>query len=186
MNYKVIISIVVLVLSTHVYGQEQQQINDQSESVKTYNNEIRFNLLTAVAGIPEVNYERFIDENMGLGLAVGLGLDQSLSTKAYILPYYRLYFGKKKASGFFIEGNMAVVSQKETYNTYDYYGYTVTPIMGTYTKSTTNFGFGAAIGVKLLARKGYTGEVFLGGGRLFGESIASAYPRIGICLGKRF
>mgnify|MGYP000146115486 CR=1 FL=1 len=55
-----------------------------------------------------------------------------------------------------------------------------------YTRSSTNFGFGAAAGVKLLARNGFVGEVYLGLGRLFGESIAGAYPRVGISLGKRF
>jgi hypothetical protein len=98
------------------------------------------------------------------------------------LPYCRVYFGEKKANGFFIEGNMAMVSQKEQVNYYDFNG----NYFGQGYNSATSFGFGAAIGFKLLTRGGVTGELYLGAGRLFGDPIDRAYPRCGICIGKRF
>jgi len=151
-------------------------------------NELRLNFPALILGVVEVNYERFIVDDTGIGLAASVTLDkiENLSRRWYALPYYRLYFGKQKASVFFIEGNIALVGQKMFYTQYQYNGENQSPSYPTYEQSTTNFGFGGAIGVKLLARNGFIGEIFAGGGRLFGNSIAAAYPRIGICIGRRF
>jgi len=193
MNCKAIICIAVLLLSVSVYGQKENTSNDvnatQAKSLNgSDNNELRINLMMAILGLPELNYERYISDNMGVGLAVAVSLDkvENVSTRYLFTPFYRLYFGNKKASGFFIEGNMAMAGQKQTINNtyYDQNGVAYQTVVST--RSTTNIGFGAAIGAKFLARNGFIGEVFVGGGRLFGESIDQAYPRVGICLGKRF
>ena len=193
MNCKAIICIAVLLLSVSVYGQKENTSNDvnatQAKSLNgSDNNELRINLMLAILGLPELNYERYISDNMGVGLAVAISLDkaENVSTRSLFTPFYRLYFGNKKASGFFIEGNMAVAGQKQIISNiyYDQNGVPYQTIVST--RSTTNIGFGAAIGAKFLARNGFIGEVFVGGGRLFGESIDQAYPRVGICLGKRF
>lgn len=192
MNRKLTLFIAVLLLSINAFSQQQNTSTDvnftQSKSLNVKgNNELRVNLLMSIIGLPELTYERYIADNMGVGLSVAVSLDkmENMSTRSIILPYYRLYFGSKKASGFFIEGNMAVVGQKEW--TYDYYNDNGNFYQnGPYIRSTTNFGFGAAAGVKLLARNGFVGEVYLGLGRLFGESIAEGYPRVAISLGKRF
>ena len=192
MKRKLTIFIAVLLLSLNAFSQQQNTSTDvnaaQSKSLNgSDNNELRINLLMSIIGLPELTYERYVADNMGVGLSVAVSLDkmENMSTRSIILPYYRLYFGSKKASGFFIEGNMALVRQKELDYNY-YYDNGVTYQSELYTRLTTNFGFGGAIGVKLLARNGFVGEVYLGGGRLFGESIAEAYPRIGVSLGKRF
>ena len=192
MNRKLTIFIAVLLLSLNAFSQQQNTSTDvnaaQSKSLNgSDNNELRINLLMSIIGLPELTYERYVADNMGVGLSVAVSLDkmENMSTRSIISPYYRLYFGNKKASGFFIEGNMALVRQKELDYNY-YYDNGVTYQSELYTRLTTNFGFGGAIGVKLLARNGFVGEVYLGGGRLFGESIAEAYPRIGVSLGKRF
>jgi hypothetical protein len=192
MNRKPIIFIAVLLLSINVFGQNQNTSTNHTQNLLngTDNNELRINLLMSISGLPELTYERYIADNMGVGLSAAISLDkfENQSTRSIILPYYRVYFGSKKASGFFIEGNMAVVGQKELYNTYDYYSYSnYSYYSSSYsTKSTTNFGLGAAVGAKFLTRNNFLGEVYLGVGRLFGESILSAYPRVGISLGKRF
>ena len=193
MNCKAIICLTVLFLSISVFGQKESTLNSvpapQSESSKgSDNNELRINLLMAIIGLPELNYERYISDNMGVGLAVAFSLEkaETMSTRSMFTPFYRLYFGNKKASGFFIEGNMAVVGQNQINSNYvyDQNGTAYQTIVTT--RSTTNLGFGAAVGAKFLARNGFIGEVFVGGGRLFGESIDQAYPRVGVCLGKRF
>jgi len=194
MNCKVIICIAVLFLGMNLFGQDLKKVyvdeTSQTKSLNgTDNNEIKVNLLTSVVGLPELNYERFLANNMGVGLAVAVSVDKiaSMSLRYMALPYYRLYFGSKKASGFFIEANTALVRQKErTYDlSYDNinntYYYTNIRI-----RSTTNFGFGVATGFKFLSKNGFVGEVYLGGGRLFGDPIDDAYPRLGISLGKRF
>jgi hypothetical protein len=186
MNYKICICIAVLFLSINVIGQNETTVTNttdsQAKSLKVLDdNELRINLLMSIIGLPEINYERYIADNMGVGLAVSFSLDtpENMSFRSIILPYYRLYFGSKKANGFFIEGNMAIVGQNEI--SYNYY-----PDGTSYSRSSTNFGFGFAAGEKFLTRNGFIGEVYLGLGRLFGESINGAYPRVGVCLGKRF
>jgi len=178
MKRKLTIFIAVLLLSLNAFSQQQNTSTDvnaaQSKSLNgSDNNELRINLLMSIIGLPELTYERYVADNMGVGLSVAVSLDkmENMSTRSIISPNYRHYFGNKKASGFFIEGNMALVRQKELDYNY-YYDNGVTYQSELYTRLTTNFGFGGAIGVKLLARNGFVGEVYLGGGRLFGESIA--------------
>lgn len=170
MKTKLILSILIVMISKSVFAQS----NDFSDSQQ--NNEVRLNFLMAIVGFPEINYEHYLNENMGVGMAVAFSIirPEDMSARFLALPYCRVYFGEqKKAAGFFIEGNMALESQKEP-TAYSYYNIS------------TNFGFGAAVGFKLLTRSGVTGEVYLGAGRLFGNSIDGAYPRCGICIGKRF
>jgi hypothetical protein len=186
MKYKISICIAVLFLSINVVGQTETTVTNttdpQAKSLKVSDdNELRINLLMSILGLPELNYERFIADNMGIGLAVAYSLDtpENMSLRSIILPYYRLYFGSKKANGFFIEGNMAIVGQNEI-------SYNSSLDGSSSSRTTTNFGFGFAAGEKFLTRNGFIGEVYLGLGRLFGESISGVYPRVGVSLGKRF
>jgi hypothetical protein len=181
MNRKGIIFIAVLMLSINVFGQNENATT-QNTLNGTDNNELRINLVMSIAALPELTYERYIADNMGVGLSAAVCLDkfENESLRYIFLPYYRLYFGSKKASGFFIEGNMAVIGQKGYSYDYNYYSYNQSVI------TSTNFGFGAAVGVKFLTKNNFLGEAYLGLGRLFGESISSVYPRVGISLGKRF
>jgi hypothetical protein len=187
MNTKEILLIVILFLTIPLLGQDINSSIHQSQNSLNGNgnNELRLNLLMSIAGLPELSYERFIADNMGIGLSAAISLDkfENEPMRSIILPYYRLYFGNKKANGFFIEGNMAMIGIKE----YDYpTGYYSYPAVYTSTISSINFGFGAAVGAKFLTRNNFLGEAYLGVGRLFGESSVGAYPRVGISLGKRF
>lgn len=157
------------------------------------NNEIKINLLYSVLAIPEITYERIIEDNMGAGisLAIGATSENVFGSKInYIItPHYRLYFGNKKANGFFIEGNAGIISYKE----FDYSSlpYTSYPTGYNYTlhkENYTDFGLGAAAGAKFLTRNGFLGEAYLGVGRVFGGKSQSleAYPRLGLTIGKRF
>lgn len=148
------------------------------------NNEIKLNLLFTVLGMPEITYERIIGDNMGAGLAVLFNLEKEVDYKFSMTPYYRVYFGNKKASGFFIEANASVITNKYEL-VYDYYYGSG----GDYREEThVNLGLGAAVGGKFLTRNGFLGEAYLGVGRVFGDrrAIIDAYPRVGFTLGKRF
>ena len=92
-------------------------------------------------------------------------------------PYYRMFFGQKKAAGFFIEANSIVVNYVDTI----YYNGST----NTY-ETKTGFGLGAAAGAKFLTKNNLIGEVYGGVGRVFGDNSLGAYPRFGITLGKRF
>ena len=39
-----------------------------------------------------------------MGVSVFLGLDNEIDKKFSVAPYYRFYFGKKPAAGFFVDG----------------------------------------------------------------------------------
>lgn len=153
------------------------------------NNELKINLLFTVIGMPEISYERLLADNMGVGASVFVGLDDSQDYKFGFIPHFRLYFGAKKASGFFIEGNASIMTYNDYYNNYYYDSAYLPGYMPRSNKSTTSFGLGAAAGAKFLTRNGFLGEAYLGVGRRLGENSNSgleAYPRIGITIGKRF
>ncbi len=148
------------------------------------NNELKLNLLYTVLGLPEINYERIIGNDMGLGVAVLFGLDDETNFKFGLIPHFRVYFGAKKASGFFIEANAAVLSMRE----YDY-NYMINGSTGTFSsieKNFTSFGMGAAAGGKFLTKSGFVGEAYFGLGRIFNNDYDEIYPRLGITIGKRF
>lgn len=148
------------------------------------NNELKLNLIYTIAGFPELNYERILKDDMSVGLAVLVGLDNDVDYSFGVIPNFRIYFGNKKANGFFIEGNAAVMSS----NRYSYYYYYdgVNDFSYYRDQKQTNFGLGAAAGAKFLTKNGFVGEVYLGAGRLFGNSFFDAYARGGITIGKRF
>jgi hypothetical protein len=153
------------------------------------NNELKLNLLFTVLGIPEISYERIVQDNMGLGISVLVGLDKSINYQLGVTPHFRLYFGQKKANGFFIEANSSILKHRnELHHHYDAvydYGYVPAKVE----RNFTTFGLGAAAGGKFLTRNGFMGEAYLGVGRMFGDQShysGEAYPRMGITLGKRF
>lgn len=172
-----------LLLASTIFANAQQT---DASVVKTGNNELKINLLHSVLGLVEVNYERILQDNMSVGLGVFASVSKEDFEYNYgFVPHYRVYFGAKKANGFFIEGNMAAISVKEEsyyyYNDLNYNSYT------TRSKNKVNFGLGAAAGAKFLTRNGFLGEAYLGVGRFVGQNRSvEAYPRIGITIGKRF
>lgn len=190
---KQLLSILVLfAFSTVAIAQQNENQNSANQKMlekskalgQLGDNEIRINIPYAIAGIPEINYERFLADNMGLGIAGAYSFEKvdNMRLRYQIMPYARLYFGEKKACGFFIEANLGLIGQQSREIYYGVGGMTITDS----SRKSFNAGFGAAAGAKFLARNGFVGEVYLGMGRLFGNSITYAYPRLGICLGKRF
>ncbi|MDQ8006427.1 MAG: hypothetical protein REI64_16610 [Pedobacter sp.] len=166
------------------------QTSEQKKDFENGKNEIKINLFSSVFALPELNYERLLEDNMSVGLALGFGIgneDDFSEYRLLAIPHYRVYFGKKNCSGFFIEGNAALANVREERYGYYYdtnYGY-VTVGNGNTTKF--NFGLGAAVGAKFLTRNGFVGEVYGGVGRFLGGNRSiEAYPRVGITIGKRF
>jgi len=181
MKYKLLLPFFIgLLYSLNVWSQDIPSA-EQKNTGKQVKNEIRFNILNGIVGFPEFNYERLITDNSGIGIAGALSVNEKISgsLRSLLLPYYRLYFGKGFASGFFIEGNLALAS-----------GY-IYPFNfgGTAYETKHFFGVGMALGVKLLSRNGFVGELYGGFGRLFvnrNSDFYPLYPRIGISIGKRW
>lgn len=143
------------------------------EDVPDYigNNELKLNAAYLLAGFAEITYERLLGDDSAIGISAGFALDNDIDYRFAVLPYYRLYFGKKRAAGFFVEGNANFFSER---------GF----------ESDTEFGagLGLAVGGKLINSKGWIAELFLGLGRnlVNNDEISEAYPRAGILVGKRF
>ncbi|UKT65716.1 hypothetical protein [Pedobacter mucosus] len=180
---KKMLSTVVLICSL-LWASAQ---SNPKEEISYGKNELKVNLLTSIFALPEISYERLLEDNMGVGLslAFGIGNDDDFSEYKFLaIPHYRLYFGKKEAAGFFIEGNAALGSVRERY----VYINSSYPSSYSFDSSAKlNFGLGAAVGAKFLTRNGFLGEIFGGVGRFLGsDRNVEAYPRLGITLGKRF
>jgi len=149
------------------------------------NNEIKFNFLFTVIGLPEFSYERIITDDMAVGISLFVPISNLADYRYGVVPYYRYYFGERKASGFFIEGHAAMIgyhpSGGKTAYDIDSFGNSF-PVLAT---RKTVFGLGAAAGFKFLTRKGFIGEIYLGASQTYNK-LVDVFPRAGLILGKRF
>ncbi len=159
------------------YSSKKKYSNNSNSIQKLVPNELRINMALSIYGIPEFSYEKYFNDNFGAGLSASATLlnAQEESQRYKIVPYARIYFGEeKKAAGFFIEANAAALWRKNS---------PITPIV-------TNVAFGGAIGVKMVLKNNFVGEVYAGGGRKFGKESSltdgQGFLRIGVCIGVRF
>ncbi len=175
----------LLAMSTHaqIIDKKEKKETDSSQidSKVSGKNEITTNLfMLGFFSVAELGYERLFD-NSSIGATAAVNVDD-IGFNFSFISYYRVYFGRKKASGFFIEGN-AVFYNAETssWGTYNEKGAYIE--LGRVIEN--QFGFGVAAGGKFLNKNGFVGELFGGVVKLFNGSD-KYYPRIGITLGKRF
>lgn len=132
------------------------------------------------------SYEYLINEESSVGGTLLVNFNDDELLKEYrmfsLTGYYRKFFGKKYAKGFFVEG-FAMYNQFEDYlENYD-------PITETYSNGTdTAIALGISIGGKFVTKSGFTAEIFGGLGRnLLGETDSlEAVGRGGISIGYRF
>ena len=126
------------------------------------NNEIRLNVIAPLSGAVEVNFERHLNKNSSLGISAFFVYDDTKEKDLnyYISPYYRYYFGKKYASGFFVEGFGAFTSidGKKIYATDN--------VTFTENKDVYDVALGAGLGYKLVTKKGFVFEANAGYGKL--------------------
>ena len=194
MKKKISFAILSVFISLTAFSQHYGNLRDvrYEDDFSELKNEIHVNLLTSVFGLPEINYERFLESNFSLGLSVMASLDEpnDQELRALFVPFGRLYFGAENCAGFYIEGNTAIIIEK--YRNYNFYYSSSSSPTYEITQSTTsfnsytNFGLGVAIGYKFLTRNNWVGDIFGGAGRVFGDTRIEAYPRFGISIGKRF
>lgn len=149
----------------------------QDDTPKNYN-ELKFNGLMAVAGAFEFGYERTINDESAFGVSALIPFDRNdITIEYYISPYYRHYFGKKYATGFFLEGfGMLNSTEKRVF------------IFGT-GEYQTDFALGIGLGGKWVSKRGFIGELNLGFGRnLFNtDNIENeVVGKVGITVGYRF
>ncbi len=180
----ILLSSFVLVAFAAFSQSKYGQVLNADSYVKFPRNEIRVNLLTSVLGLPEINYEHFVEDNFGVGFALQVSAEnyQDMTLRAGFIPYGRLYFGNQLNAGFFIEGSFGVVAEK--FDRYDFNTSTGDPKITVINE--INMGVGVSVGYKFLTKNNWVGDVSIGAGRIFGNTIFEAYPRAGISIGKRF
>ncbi|MDG1570952.1 hypothetical protein OZ410_01380 [Robiginitalea sp. M366] len=169
---KIRIFLGALLLSSFMAAQQPAQ--DASEM----RNELKVNLLMGVLEYPEFSYERLTGQDGAVGVSIGFAANKDIDYRFFVMPYYRVYFGKVKSTGFFLEVNSQLASVRE----WDYIDFSGP---GEETTSLA-FGMGAAAGGKFLSGSGWIGEVYIGVGRYFQDTYEWGYPRVGITVGRRF
>jgi len=178
---KITISIILFLIAFSVVSQEAE---------KQANNEIKLNVAYLIAGMPEIGYEYILNEESSVGADILFAIDNDINIRFALTPYYRFFFGKKRAAGFFVEGfGMLNITE----NDYDMY-YDDPVHGGTYGNSgddITDFALGVAVGGKFLTNSGFVFEIYGGVGRnLFNHNNYyddfEFVPRFGASVGKRF
>jgi hypothetical protein len=176
---KKLLSLLLLCLSLFTIGYSQE-----TQKVNFLKNEIKVNALFLVAGALEVTYERILNEETGLGASVFIAITDDFNTKFALTPYYRLYFGKKPAAGFFVEGFGSLNSYDDSIYNWESNNYS------SYRDVTrTDFALGFGLGSKWTNKRGFLLEINGGIGRnLFNSSDTDhqIVGRGGITLGYRY
>jgi hypothetical protein len=147
-------------------------------------NEFKGNALFLVLGTLELTYERLINEESGVGISVHVPFTNESDINFSVTPYYRFYFGKKPAAGFFVEG-FGMLNQVED-SIYDY-----NSNFEDKEKTITDLAFGLGLGGKWITKRGVLFEINAGLGRnLFNEYNDNRdyefIGRGGITVGYRF
>ncbi len=153
--------------------------------------EVKLNLFNLVVfKYLDGSYERVIDEESSFGIAALVNLGDDYDTFDYlrefsITPYYRRYFSKGYAKGFFVEGfGMLNKTSDEFYINFD----DVTMQSNYDTEKYTDFAIGVSLGGKFISKRGFVAEVYGGVGRnlLNSNNTVEVVGRGGISLGFRF
>ena len=173
---------VVLCFSSFLFGYSQEK-----ETIDFKRNELKGNALLLVIGAGEFTYERLLDEESGVGISLFFNYDDQFYTKFSLTPFYRFYFSKKPAAGFFVEG-FGMLNSYDSY-VYNNNSYDLNNSYNSNIESRTDFALGFGLGSKWITKKGFLFEINAGVGRnLFNSSDTNneIVGRGGITLGYRF
>lgn len=173
----------VLILLFAFYSVNAQSETDANPYQK--NNEIKLNLISPLMGAFEIGYEKFLNKNSSLGISAFKVYEHSANDDMnyYISPYYRYYFGKKYASGFFVEGfgMLTSIDGKKIY--------AADNVAFTEGKDVSDLALGAGFGWKLVTKKGFVFEANTAYGRLVFNADKTDHDQViklGLSIGYRF
>ena len=177
-----ICALFTIVLSTTIQAQDEGNEPQASKEFKlNASNLIAFTFL-------DVSYEALLNEesSLGLGVLFNIGDDNFLDEyRTFSLtPYYRQYFSKGYAKGFFVEGFGMLNTGKEEYYSYN----DITGFEEVTDDKYTAFALGISVGGKFVTTRGFVAEIYGGIGRnLVGSDyFTDIVGRGGISLGYRF
>jgi len=162
-----------------VYAQDPNNVQPK--------NELKTNVSNLIAlSFADVAYERLLNEESSFGIAILVNVNQNSDADfldAYrefsITPYYRQYFSRSFAKGFFVEGF-------GMYNTGD--DSIVFNDNSTENRGYSDFALGVSVGGKFVTKRGFMVEVYGGLGRnlLNADFSPEIVGRGGVSLGYRF
>jgi len=169
-------------------------VAQEEKEVQTTKNELKLNTIPTLLSFFDVSYERLLSDDQGLGTTLAFSLGANDFYNFMLTPYYRFYFGEKRAAGFFMEANASVFSEKVYDYGYDYFDSDLDEyvyVEGEGGLNKLGAGLGLAVGGKFLSKNGWVAEIYAGFGRNFINHdddyyISEMYPRWGVTLGKRF
>ncbi|CAZ97366.1 DUF3575 domain-containing protein [Zobellia galactanivorans] len=166
-----------------VNGQNQKETIPYSFERK---NELKINVYFTALGLLESTYERNLNRKSSLGITGLYAFSQKYDEDVnfQISPFYRRYFGKKYASGFFTEG-FATIGSTDGKQLTDING-NLTPNEG---PDVIDLSLGLSIGYKWVTKSGISIEALFGmGGNLFNadKTDHNIINRRAISIGYRF
>lgn len=178
----------ISLFSISMFSQE----NTKNEKTSDNFNELKINMTNLIAfKWFDAIYERTINEEASFGISlltrIGSDNDDSTGLDAYrtfsLTPYYRHFFSKKYAQGFFIEGFAMLHSGEDEFYDYD----SITDTSSYTTEKYTDLAIGVSAGAKFITKRGFIAEIYLGIGRdMLDQSDIEVVGRGGIALGYRF
>lgn len=183
---RTVFPLLLLVFSSNFIFSQDDQTKQGSATNPHGQNELRLNVTNfIILNAFTADYERLLSDESSLGVSLLIGLgdtnDIDLIRNFELTPYYRQFFSKRYARGFFVEGFASVINREDTF---------FTSIDTVDSQSQTNVALGVSVGGKFLTRGGFVAEVFVGVGRtLFDNNdffFDNVIGRGGISLGYRF
>lgn len=151
-------------------------------------NELKLNMSMPLIGSAfEGTYERILNNKSSIGVT-GLYVFNNKKSNPdmnyYVSPYYRRFFGKKYASGWFVEGfgMLTSIDGKKIYASEDHSIFTENP-------DVIDFALGAGGGWKWVSKSGFLFEANVGyGGLLFNANKTdhTIVAKFGLSAGYRF
>ena len=164
--------------SFSLFGQEVQDSEQLDVLSIDKKNEMKLNVLYSLWGYTELSYELLFKNRTSFGISLGSTLfdREGDYINLTVNPHYRIYFGKKNCTGFFVESHLAYIQGVDS----NFSG----------SESNNVLGLGFAVGAKYVRDTGLSAEVFGGVGRAISDPdnffFGSPYPRFGIQFGQRF
>jgi len=185
MRYLLFIAIILFSFT----GIAQNRGQKTKKVIYSKNNEVHFNALSLIAAKRfDVSYEHIFNEESTVGISLLAKIkdneNPNFSGRKYsITPYYRHYFSRRYAAGFFLEA-FAMYNAGE--------GEYFKDLTSSYhdpedIKPYQDLAFGMSAGHKFISRRGFVGLIYAGLGRnLFDVNAPEVVGRAGVSFGFRF
>lgn len=182
-------TILVLFLFLSIILVNAQESESQETILKQ--NELKINMSNLIGfKWADFTYERILNEESSLGIGALFTLDPNNDDGLdeyrtfSITPYYRHFFSRKYAEGFFVETFGMLHSGEDEIYHFD----EISDPNGSYRgEKYTDFAVGISVGGKFVTKRGFIAEVYAGIGRdLLGQSDIEIVGRGGVSIGFRF